>query len=90
MEKIYEKSEWELINPKNIHFSLNNHDGLIWELLVGTKTEDGYCRGMPIGSIVEGDSENNIKFVSNQKDEEYSYRIIMSGVKILFFRRKRK
>ena len=30
--KVYEKSEWEHINPKNLGFTLNNHDGLKWEL----------------------------------------------------------
>jgi hypothetical protein len=53
----FEASEWELINPKNISFGLNNHDGLIWELMVFIKAESGYIRGMPIGFIVQANPE---------------------------------
>jgi hypothetical protein len=87
-EKKYELSEWEHINPKNLDFTLGNHDGLIWELFVSTKSDDGLIRGMPIGWIVQG-REDTFKFVSNEKDENYSYRMIMSGKTILFFRRKK-
>lgn len=100
MENKFETSEWELINPKNIHFSLNNHDGLLWELMIGIKTADGYIRGMPIGFIEQATPEQiedcysmpspRFKFVSNKKDEEYSYRMVMSGKAIMFFRKKRE
>ena len=85
MEKEYEKSEWELINPKNISFGLNNHDGLIWEILVGIN-----LRGMPIGNIVQGNEYSSLSFQTNPNDEEYIYRMIMSGRNVMFFRRKRK
>lgn len=89
-EKSYQKSEWEHINPKNISFDLNNHDGLKWELMVSTKTEDGYIRGMPIGWIVQGETEDSFTFLINEKDEEYTYRMIMSDKTVLLFRRIKK
>jgi hypothetical protein len=86
----YDLSEWEHINPKNLDFCLNNHDGLKWELFVSTKTDDGNIRGMPIGWIIQGDVEDTFKFITNPKDEKYSYRMMMSGKTILFFRIKRE
>lgn len=88
-EKKYEPSEWEHINPKNLDFTFNNHDGLKWKLYVSTKTEDGNIQGMPIGWILQGDAEDTFKFESNKDNPEYVYRMIMSGKTILFFRRKR-
>ena len=82
------KSEWELIDPRNIHFSLCNHDGLIWDLSIGIKTQDGYIQAMPIGNIVQG-IENQMKFVTNSHDEEYTYRMIMAGKNVFFYRRLR-
>lgn len=90
MDKIYEKSEWEHINLKNLDFSLNNHDGLKWDLFVSTKTDDGCIRGMPIGWIVQGEAEDNFKFITNPEDKKYIYRMLMSGKTILFFRKERE
>jgi hypothetical protein len=68
--------------------------------MVGIKTADGYIRGMPIGNIEQANPEvledcysmpsPRFKFVSNQKDTEYSYRMVMSGKAIIFFRKKRE
>jgi len=95
----FEASEWELINPKNISFGLNNHDGLIWELMVSIKAESGYIRGMPIGFIVQANpeledgpyptQEPRMKFLSNKFDEAFIYRMIMSGNNVMFFRKAR-
>jgi hypothetical protein len=87
-DRKFEESEWELINPKNIHMTLNNSDGLHWSFSVGIKLPDGYIRGMPIGNFIQG-LEGSIEFETNPNDKEYSYKIIMSGKTILFFRRKR-
>ena len=89
MEKEFIKSEWELISPLNIHFSLWNHDGLLWDLFVGIKTKDGCIRGMPIGDIVQG-ADNQMKFVTNSKDNEYTYRMIMAGKNVFFYRKLKK
>ena len=80
MENNFEHSEWELINPKNISFVLNNHDGLLWELLVNLN-----LRGMPIGSIVQ--EGNCFNFETNKLDQEYSYRMLMRDRNVLFFRK---
>lgn len=89
MEHEFIKMEWELIDPRNIHFTLCNHDGLIWNLTVGIKTPDGMTRGMPIGDIIQG-AEHQMKFVSNMNDKEYAYRMIMSGKNVFFYRRMRE
>lgn len=87
-KKGFEPSEWEFINPTNLHFSLNNSDGLLWEFLIGTKTQEGNIRGMPIGFLIQ-DGIEGVKFESNTRDTEYSYRMLMSGRHFLFFRRKK-
>ena len=82
-EKEFKVNEWELISPLNISIDFNNHDGLKWDLLVCYRN-----RGMPIGSIIQSGEE--MKFESNHLDKEYSYRMMMSGRNVLFFRRKFK
>jgi len=56
---------------------------------ISIRNDEGYIRGMPVGWIIQGDSENSMRFLSNEKDEKYVYRMIMSVTTVLFFRKKR-
>ncbi len=73
---------WEHINHL-VRFYLNNIDGLEWNFEVGIKNEDGTFRGMPIGFMK---SEG---FISNPKDEDYSYKMVFTKNGVMFFRKKR-
>lgn len=80
----FKVSEWEFISPLNLDICFNNHDGLLWDLMVCYK-----LRGMPIGYLVQS-KDDGFKFKSNHLDKEYTYRMIMSGGNVMFFRRSFK
>ncbi|CAK0770828.1 hypothetical protein CCP3SC1AL1_520017 [Gammaproteobacteria bacterium] len=77
------ENKWEVMDNRGISFSLNNHDGLLWEVLIFYKEED---RQFFIGKLTE---KGIVPYSTNyKKNEEYEYRLMWAEDKILFFRRK--
>lgn len=75
------KDRWELLDNKGISFLMNNHDGLLWEVLINYKEGD---RDRFIGKLTE---EGLVPMPVN--DAKFEYRMLWSEGKILFFRREK-
>ena len=79
-----ENKGWELFTHR-IHISLNNIDGLFWKLELLTYTDDSRksIRGMPIGFFTKKG------FVSNPKDEKFTYKMVWDeGNSVAIFRKQ--